>query len=184
MTSHFEVIGDVLGDELEGDVLGADPAPVARAGGRLIRLHPRPGWRAGQLAPGVMSPQEGLVPLPLIPDTNNGIFTSAVVNITWVGRLQKPYRAERLLVSAVRAGTSSTARVLGKIFVGVDLQQATTADFDLEQIGVATAFGTRLTLMQAPPGVEITIETRLFPTPPAGTDQIAVAMMFLGRIVH
>jgi len=40
-----------------------------------------------------------------------------------------------------------------------------------------------MTLMQAPPGVEITLTgTTILPI--TGTDQLAVSVLWLGRIVH
>ena len=156
----FEVVGDVLGD-VDGDVLGDDVdgevIGVATSKGKLLRLPKRPSWRHGQLAPGVMAPQEGLIPLPMTAQAGSppGTFTSLIPAITFQGQLQKPFRGERVLVAPVRTGPTAVGRLLTQIFVGVDLQQAEVTGFDLELIGVSTAFGTRLTLMQAPPGVLI-----------------------------
>jgi hypothetical protein len=186
--SAFEVVGDLLGEEgLDGeevaDILGAVKA--ARGRGRMLRLPAKPSWRSGQLAPGVMTPQEGLVPLPMTAQAGSpvGTFTATLPSITFLGRLQKPYRAERLLVSSVRTGATSTGRLLGQIFVGTDLQQAQINGFDLELIGPATAFGTRLTLLQAPPGVEINVAVTLSSGLTA-PDTIFASMLFLGRVVH
>lgn len=180
----MEVVGDVLGD-IEGDVLGE--APRHHHQGRRLMLR-RPHWRDGQLAPGVMAPDEGMVPMTLTAQSGQGTggtgtFTSVLSAINWLGRMQKPYRAERFLVSVVRTGTTATGRLLGQFFVGVDLQQAAILGFDLELLGAATAFGTRMTLVQAPPGVEITIQVVLS-NGLTNPDTILAFMGFMGRIIH
>ncbi len=193
----FEVVGDVMGDDMDGDVMGEDfshlVGAVARAMQRTrpahsrsagIRVH-RPDWRSGQLAPGVEIPDEGMVPLGMKADSGTplGTFTSTLSFITWEGRLQKPYRAERLLVSVVRTGPTAVGRLLGQFFVGVDLNQATIAGVDIELYGATTAFGTRLTLLQAPPGVEITVPVTLSSGLTA-PDTIFATIQWSGRIVH
>jgi len=158
--------------------------PAAGAGMQNVQIPQRPQWREGQAAPGVMLPDEGMVPLGLTPDDGTGTFTATSPGrITWIGRMQKPYRAERLLVSSVRTGATATGRALGQFFVGVDLNQGTLQPVDIELIGAATAFGTRLTLLQAPPGVELSVPVSLSSTP-TGTDSIFLTLMWTGRIVH
>lgn len=176
-----DVEGDVMG-EGEFDVVGS--RRLARHGHhrRSIRVPNRPRWR-DQLAPGVIQPDEGLVPLPLQPLTANGTFGAGGSSITYQGQLQKPYRPERLLVSVVRTGATATGRLLGLLWVGTDLQQADIFGFDVEVFGAATAFGTRLTCKAAEPGVLI----RLVVTPtafPTGTDTIFLSCQFAGRVVH
>jgi len=175
-----DVDGDVMGDYVYG--VGAARARRAGRGKRAIRIPPRPGWR-NQLAPGVIQPDEGMVPLPLAPQAGAGTFTGAIPQITFQGQLQKPYRAERLLVSVVRTGASATGRLLSQLFVGTDLQQAEIAGWDAELVGQATAFGTRLTSKAAEPGVLIRIVATLS-NGLAGTDTIFASMMFLGRVIH
>jgi hypothetical protein len=144
----------------------------------------RPNWRNGQAAPGVMLPDEGMVPLGMKPDDGVGRFSATSPTlITWLGELQKPFRAERLLVSVVRTGTTATGRLLGQFFVGVDLNQATLEPLDIEIFGSPTAFGTRLTLLQAPPGVKISVPVRASSTPTT-TDTIDAFISFAGRVVH
>src|SRR5215471_9404965 len=180
MTQHFEVVGDDVYGEILGDVLGVEAAPHP-ASMQRVAIAKRPSWRHGQWAPGVNAPQEGQVPLQMTPQQNNGVFTSAVTSITFTGRLQKPYRAERLIVTPTPQGTSAQGlQLLGQIFVGVDLQQATTQAVNLTALGANTAFGVRMTLQQAPPGVEISMTTSLFPTPPTGTDQMGITILWLG----
>ena len=152
--------------------------------GQSVMIAQRPDWRNGQAAPGVMLPDEGMVPLGMVPDNSTGIFTAAgATKITWIGRLQKPFRAERLLVSSVRTGATATGRLLGQFFVGVDLNMATLQSVDIELYGAATAFGTRLTLLQAPPGVEISVPTTLS-NAVTGTDTVYASVQWSGRIIH
>lgn len=187
---NMSVLGAVLGelDELDGSTLGAVEAAVSKAiakrgGGASIHLK-KPSWRHGELAPGVNAPQSGQVPLPLLPLNAGGIFAAGVTAITYEGKLQKPYRAERLMASTVRTGATATARCVGQIFVGVDLNQAQLQSIDLEALGAPTAFDTRMQLMQAPPGVAISILASLFGAAPGGADTIALTMFFLGEVVH
>jgi len=184
--AHFDVVGSVMGDvdgDVEGSVMGDEVVGVVTRGGHMMRLPKKPGWRGGELAPGVQAPGEGMVMLPMTAQQNGGTFSATVTSITWQGQLQKPYRAERFLVSVVRTGTTATGRLLGQIFVGTDLQGAEIAGFDLELIGTPTAFGTRLTLIQAPPGVLIRIPVVLSNNP-TGADTIFASQLFLGRIIH
>ena len=205
------VYGDVMGGDVMGDyfvhgggvygdrsfdvvgqgyypygVVGVAPQPHGHHGHRArhLPIPAKPGWRS-QLAPGVIQPDEGMVPLPLSPSAGSppGTFTSAITTMTYQGQLQKPYRAERLLVSVVRTGATATGRLLGQLFVGTDLQQAEIAGWDVELVGQAGAFGTRLTAKAAEPGVLIRLVINLSGNP-TGTDTIFCSMMFLGRVVH
>lgn len=191
---YGDVMGDVMGDgnfDVVGQGYGYNPYGIvgAHAGHhghkpRHLAIPPRPQWRS-QLAPGVIQPDEGMVPLPLTPSAGSppGTFTSAITTMTFQGQLQKPYRAERLLVSVVRTGPTATGRLLGQLFVGTDLQQAEIAGWDIELVGQAGAFGTRLTAKAAEPGVLIRIVITLSNNPTT-TDTIFASMMFLGRVIH
>jgi hypothetical protein len=190
----MSVLGSVLG-ELEGlddDVLhgvgeAVHHAITARKHGGGHHIHvKKPAWRSGELAPGVNAPQGGQVPLPLNALSQGGVFSVAagLGSITFEGKLQKPYRAERLLASTVRVGATAVARCIGQIFVGVDLNQAQLQGVDVEVLGAPTAFDTRMQLMQAPPGVSISILVSLFGPAPTGTDSISLTMFFLGEVIH
>ena len=197
--ADFEVVGD---EDVMGDVMGI-AAPYSRGyqgryggayhqqgghsvmntrGGRMMAIGNRPGWRK-QLAPGVIQPDEGLIPLPLVGTGGTNTFTSTLNSITFQGTIQKPFRGERVLVSTVRTGTTSTGRLLTQMFVGTDLMLADINTIDLELVGQATAFGTRLTMKAAEPGVLIrfivTLSSAL-----TTTDTILASMMLLGRVVH
>jgi hypothetical protein len=205
---EYGLDGDVMGDgeivgaivrkrggghrllKLKGSGGGGGGLSLQHPGGspahnRALQLPDRPQWRE-QLAPGVIQPDEGMVPLPLEPQANGGTFTNLQFAITFQGQLQKPYRPERLLVSTSRLGgvTATAARVLGQIFVGTDLQAAEITAFDLELVGLAQSFGTRLTCKAAEPGVLVRVLAQLSTPLLTTTDTIFVSMMWLGRIVH
>lgn len=194
--SDFDVVGHdldgepIYADELAGDVMGdvmgvgAARRRAARGGHRLAKIPPKPSWRS-QLAPGVIQPDEGMIPLPLAPQSGSpaGTFSASISTITFQGQLQKPFRPERLLTSSVRTGASSTGRLLGVLYVGTDLQQAEINGWDVELIGAATAFGTRLTCKAAEPGVFVRMVVTLSGAL-AGTDTIFANLTFLGRVIH
>jgi hypothetical protein len=195
MARHFDVVGEDEYDsepydvypEVSGyDVMGpaqAKPRRVrAMPGGGLVSVR-QPDWRRGQLAPGVIAPDEGLVPLPMRGTTGVDTFSLAQQAITFAGAIQKPFRGERLLVNVVRTGATAIGRLLGQLFVGTDLQQADISGFDIEQIGNSNAFGVRLTMKPAQPGVAIQIPTRLS-SAIAGTDTIFASITLLGRIIY
>src|SRR5271155_372084 len=190
------VEGEGLDDETLGAVLGAIERHAHRRGMRYRPAGHRPGldghgmhkpsWRGRELAPGVNEPGEGVVPLPLTPINAGGVWSVATTTgqITFQGQLQKPYKSKRLIATTQRVGASATALTLGQIFVGVDLNQAQLFPVDLEGLGAPTAFDTGMSLMQAPPGVIVSILASLGGTPPTGTDSIFLSMFFLGHIIH
>jgi len=142
----------------------------------------RPGWRSQQLAPGVQAPDQGMLTLPLTGIPGN-TFLLATQNITFQGQVQKPFRPERLLVTTVRTGPSAIGRLLANIFVGTDLQQLDVAAVDIEQLGDPAAFGVRLAMTPAQPGVFIRLVTALS-NAIAGADSIFTTIQICGRAVH
>ena len=183
----YPVLQQTEGDVM-GDVLGvAHRRPPAHHvaphhAPRHMAIPHKPQWRE-QMAPGVIMPDEGMVPLPLTPQANGGFFDTTFNQITFQGQLQKPFRAERLLVSTVRNGTSSVGRLLAQLFVGTDLQGGDITQWDAELIGQANSFGTRLTTKAAEPGVLIRMIVSLS-QPVTGSDTVFATMTWLGRIVH
>lgn len=202
---HFEVVGqeedeyvqgDVMGDvmgyggpmgdyEGEAQVVGYDdggyPIVVGRARGkrRPMVAVSKPGWRGGQLAPGVIAPDQGMLPLPM----GNFTFTAAAQTFTFSGQIQKPFRGERFLVTTVRTGASAVGRLLAQPFVGTDLALLDIAPVDIEQLGAGNAFGVRLTMKPAQPGVFIRLVTSLS-SALTGTDTIFASIQLLGRNIH
>jgi len=186
----YKPVGSVMGDSVMG--VGAAPHALARHHGhhphhapRHMALPPKPDWRHGELAHGVNTPDTGMFPLPMSGTGGTNTFTSTVSSITFQGSLQKPYRAERLIFVVTRIGTTATnLRVQGQIFVGTDLQQGELGLLDLETLGAVTAFGTRLTLSPANPGVFVRLQTQLVGGALTGTDTILVNTYFLGQVIH
>jgi len=191
-------MGDVDGDDDDDEVVvgytdDGDEIVVGKRGrrrrrrrarrarghaGGLIRVH-KPKWRQSQLAPGVIAPDQGLWPLPMTGNPSN-TFALATQTITFQGQIQKPFRGERLLVSTVRTGTSATGRILGQLFVGTDLNQLDVQAFDIEQIGDPNAFGVRLAMKPAQPGVIIRLVCSLS-SAITTTDTIFCSVALLGR---
>lgn len=202
---HFEVVGedddnvegDVMGDVMGnyggpmGDYEGAsqvvgydDMGNAIVVGARRMRGRPmvqlrKPQWRNSQLAPGVIAPDQGLLPLPM----GNVTFTASAQTFTFSGQIQKPFRGERLLVTTVRTGATAVGRLLGQPFVGTDLALLDINPIDIEQIGALNAFGVRLTMKPAQPGVFIRIVTALS-SALTGTDTIFASVQLLGRALH
>lgn len=203
---HFEVVGDDDGEvegDVMGDVMGYDGpmgdegseaqvvgyddygypivvgAPKRRRRGRSMVAVQRPNWRNGQLAPGVIAPDQGMLPLPM----GNFTFTATAQTNTFSGQIQKPFRGERWLVTTVRTGASAVGRLLSQPFVGTDLALLDINPIDVEQIGAGNAFGVRLTMKPAQPGVFIRLVTTLS-SALAGTDTIFASIQLLGRLVH
>lgn len=195
-----DVSGDVMGDVMGyggpygnfqggASVVGYDddgyPIVVGKAAPpRARRRHPqvrltKPGWRDGQLAPGVIAPDEGLLTLPMGSVT----FALATQTFTFQGQVQKPFRGERLLVTTVRTGTTAVGRIMGQIFVGSDLAALDVPPVDIEQLGQPTAFGVRMAMKPAQPGVFIRIVCTLS-TALTGTDTIFATVQLLGKNIH
>lgn len=206
MSRQFEVIGDVMGEDeyVEGDVMGYSgpmgnyqggaqvvgydeegyPVVVGRARPRQAQRAPmvrivKPEWRQGQLAPGVQAPDQGLLTLPMGGFT----FTASAQTNTFSGQVQKPFRGERFLIRVVRTGTTATGTILAQLFVGTDLAMLDVSPVDLESLADPQAFGVRLTMKPAQPGVFIralcTLDTVL-----TGSDTIKVSLQLLGRNIH
>lgn len=180
------VVGSIMGDE---EIVGYDEVGRAirrrRAPVRAMALPPKPDWRHGEIAHGVNAPDTGMFPLPLSGEGGTNTFSATVTSITFKGSLQKPYRGERLIFVVTRIGASATnIRVQGQIFVGTDLQQGELGLLDFESLGAVTAFGTRLTLSPANPGVFIRLQCQLVGGLLTGTDTILVNTYFLGQVIH
>lgn len=198
MSRHFEVVGDVMGDVMgDDDVEGYEPEvpqgaqvvgysddgyPIVvgraarRSRNRANVQVVRPNWRQGQLAPGVQAPDQGLLTLPMGSFT----FTAAAQTNRFQGQVQKPFRGERFLIRVVRTGTTATGTILAQLFVGTDLAMLDVDSVDLESLANPQAFGVRLTMKPATPGVFIRALTTL-DTVLTGADTIKVTLQLLGR---
>lgn len=142
-----------------------------------------PQWRAPQLAPGVMAPFEGLVPLQLEPSANGGVLTAAFPTITFGASPQKPFRGQRIVAVVNRsAGAGAVGvRIQGGVFVGTDLQAASFGDTPLE-VFAPTAFGVDLVLAPAGPGIQYRLPVVANPAVPGG-ETVAVQITILGRYI-
>lgn len=186
----FDVGEDVMGED-DFSVIG-----IARGRGRgrgrkqaIRRVIPvpgggvvavqRPGWRNGQVAPGVQAPAQGLVPITFQPQEAQQ-FSATVSFLTFTAKTQVPFRGERLLVEVLREGVSATGRLIGQMFMGIGLQQANIQGFDIETVGRSDAFGVRMAMQPIEPGVDGNILVRLS-TPLAGADVIRVGITVMGK---
>lgn len=169
-------------DDMEGyDVVGARPLarrPAKRGG--VMRLPRKPAWRSRMAAPGVPIPGQGLEPLPLTADLAGGIFATATPAIAFQARPQRPFRAERLLASVVLTGDAAGIVVCDGIYVGTSLQTVELGSFDVSFFA-PTAFGVRLSLIPAAPGILIRLPCRFVGT--IGTGTAVVSLLFLGRTI-
>ncbi len=178
-TADGSVMGSVMGHQF--GVVGAHHAHHKR----MIHVPPKPEWRGADLAHGVQQPDEGMLPMPLAGAGGTNVFSPTVPVITFQGQMQKPYRAERMIFIVTRIGLSAAdVRVQGQIFVGTDLQQGELGLIDFESLGAPTAFGTRLTLTPASPGVFLRLQCQLVGGALTTDGQILVNTYFLGRVIH
>lgn len=158
--------------------------PFLRQGGPMgTPLQGPPPWRGPQLAPGVMAPFEGLVPLQLAPDLNSGVLTSAIPTITFSAQPQKPFRGQRMFAVVNRSAGAAAVqpRIQGGIFVGTDLQAASFGDTPLE-IYQPTSFGAEMVLTPAGPGISIRVPVTSVPAVPVG-ESVAISIVILGRYI-
>jgi hypothetical protein len=188
-----QALGEVLGEMLGLDTSTMGMATVGRRhrhhghhGGRSMQVIQKPAWREHQLAPGVQSPSEGMEPLPITPDNGTGIFISTSSLVTWRARPQRPFRGERLLAQVLRSGTSTagvSANTTG-VFVGTALQQLQIGSYNLEFF-TQQAFGVRLNMIPAEPGIDISIGVVVNPTGViSGSDFINVELLLLGECLR
>lgn len=185
-----EMMGDLMGDEGfdmvgEEEDMGAGLRLARPQGrGRTLQLPPRPSWRP-QLAPGVPLPGETMEPLPLAPQSNNGVFGAGVNQITFSARPQRPFRGERVVSTIARTGATATGTPVfaGGIIVGTQVQSVEIGNLPLE-IFAPGAFGVRLSLASAEPGVLISGNVQILGTALAGADTIAVTATILGRSIR
>lgn len=168
----MSVMGDLMGEldgEMDGDLDGDDVVGVIKRNPRTgraqivkagpnISLPAKPAWRKRALAPGVSMPGDQRLIVPCQPQVANGLFNATTPAINYVGEPQKPFRGDRILVSVVRTGASATGRLMAQLFAGVDLQQGSLGQFDIELLGQAGAFQVAIAMTPVDPGVKITFQ--------------------------
>lgn len=178
------LLGD---DELSGDAVLGMALVGAAARRRAAARRPaarssKPKWR-NDLAPGVPTPGYGVFPIPLAPQSANGVFTGGNTQIEFKAVTQVPFRGERLLTRVARNGaTANGALVFAQngVFVGIRPQVGVLGAINLEDYS-ATAFGVRLVMQAATQGAEIRIFAFVNPAV-TGTDTLALSLQILGRV--
>ena len=172
MGEEFSTVGAVRG------------RPALRRPSNTLRLPAAPGWRQGY-APGVGMPGEGMEQLPLTPAQNNGIFTATLSQIDFVARPQRAFRGERPLIVFRGVGTSAAqviANINPGIFIGTQIVGSELGPVPIEGFG-PQAFGVRLTMPQATPGMIIRIPIQLQGVL-TGTDTLLVSCSLIGRVIR
>jgi hypothetical protein len=148
---------DVVGEE-DGFVLGAG-RKKRRSGGKVARVKvPAPKWMNATTSQGVSRPQEEMDFLPFEPV----VLTALIPTGFLLARPQRPFRSERLIMSAAdEDGDDAAAGVvidpaiyLGAVQVGAS-QGATPI-----QAFAANAFGVRLSMPAAGQGTDVKIYVR------------------------
>ena len=183
---RFSTMGYMMGEDgpVAVRALRANMLPIKQApAGTMMPLPTSPDWRDNQVAPGLWGPRAGMEILPMEASTNGGIFDPTHTNIMFTGRPQRPFRPERLICKvgrrpAVPGGLNGTFVLCQGIYVGVKLQQLQLGEFDIE-VYSEQAFGVRMALDAADPGILVQIPLRVDVVPGAG-DSIAVSMQWLG----
>ena len=175
--SGDSVLGDILGDSVLGTALvGAARRRRAKKAGN------KPKWR-NDLAPGVPTPGYGVFPIPLTPQSNNGVFTGGNANIEFKAVTQIPFRGERLLARVGRFGPTATGALVfanNGVHIGIRPQVGVLGPINLEDYS-AEAFGVRLVMQPATQGAEIRIFAFVQPAV-TGTDTLALSLQILGRV--
>jgi len=164
-------------------------APMGRGGpggnSMLPAGAPNPPWLQKSNPYGISQPIEGLIQLPLAPLDNVGAMTATVTAIKFIGRVQRPFRGERVVATLTRSGATAatqTIRAINGIIVGVVPQQAQIGNTNLAE-WASTAFGVRMAMNVAYPGVDITCNTQLLGAAPTAPDSITIDLTIYGKYV-
>lgn len=174
----YDVLGyDVLGDgddDVSGsdDILGAQVAPGGLRNARWAR-------QLRQGAPGAPAISEMMLPLGL------GSFTvtaTSATTFTLTAVPQLAYRGERLILSAFNAtgGDAGGLFVINDIKVGQRSQLVSPSALPAAAFA-ATAFGVRLAIDPAVPGVIITVSVSYIGPALTGDDTATITGTILGR---
>jgi hypothetical protein len=178
---EFSVVGEEGGEEVGAARLARPSLRALPGRGRAVTL-PRMPWRT-QVAPGVALPREAMLPLPLRASAGGGVFTPTLTSIIFSARPQKPFRAERVVAVVSRSVPMAANPVLsgGGLIIGTQPQTAEIGEVPLE-VFAPGAFGVRLSMAQAEPGIDIVAQVNIQGTIPAG-ESIAVSITLLGRSI-
>jgi hypothetical protein len=168
---------DVVGD---GDVDGEGLVTLGAAS-HAIRV-PTPRWMRGATSQGVSRPHEELDFLPFEPVTLIA-GGSGAANGFLIARPQRPFRGERLVMTATKTSDGSDASgatvIDPAIYVGAVQVGAAQGGTPIIAFG-ATAFGVRLSVPAAGQGTDIKIFVRSLLS---AAESVVTAVLF-GRAVR
>jgi hypothetical protein len=186
----LDIVGDDMdGDDGDGHMSGMSTvgrakrrraaAAAAQGGGQIQVATPR--WMNATTSQGVSRPQEDLDFLSFTPLT----IAAGGANGTLTSQPQRPFRGERLILTAVNitggADVSGTATINPAIFVGA-VQVGSTQGATPFQAFRADAFGVRLSWPAAGQGTTINIPVVL--TTVAAAGGVAIAGTVFGRAMR
>lgn len=172
---------DVVGDEDEGGlVLGAKARRGRKVVARKVKV-PTPRWMSATTSQGVSRPHEEMDFLPFATFD----ITAATPTGFLLARPQRPFRGERLIMSAVQAGDNQDFNVVidPAIYVGAVQVGGAQGATPATAFG-ANAFGVRLSFPAAGQGTDIKIFVRALATPGAEDAPISVSATLIGRAMR
>lgn len=179
--SSFDVVGDDEGDDDgvgEGNfILGAP----RRFGKKKNVVVPTPKWMRATTSQGVSRPEEDMDFLPF----SQVILTALLPTSNLIASPQRPFRPERLIMSAFRetgADASISTVIDPAIYVGA-VQVGSAQGSTPISTFAATAFGVRLTMPATGQGTDIKIFVRnsAIPVAPA---TVTVTAVLIGRAMR
>jgi hypothetical protein len=176
------VIGglDVVGDGDEDMAEGLVTLGAARRLRRKIRV-PTPVWMRGATAQGVSRPKEELDVLPFAAAT----LTTAGAPAALIATPQRPFRGERLVMSAVNGTTgadaSAAVSIDPAIFVGAVQVGAAQGAMPVSAFA-ATAFGVRMSWPAMGQGTLVRIPVVALAVPV--DESIVVTAVLFGRAMR
>ena len=184
---------DVVGDDLStvGAMQPAYSASLARQAARMPFARAvaaqRPAWLGLASEQGVSLPKEEL---DFLPFAKSGDLDETHTSIELTTYPQRPFRGERLIISAAYTPDGETTAVDGlsfviitpAIYVGATQVGATQGSTPASAFG-ATAFGVRLSLPSAGQGTRILIPVQAT-IELTGTAKISVSATLIGRAVR
>lgn len=166
----------VLGwdDDVGFDVVGAARARRAMP----VMRKPAPRWAKGATQQGVSLPEEEMDICPFVAIS----IAAGSLTGTLISSPQRPFRGERLIMTAISNALDAAANVVidPAIFVGAVQVGAVQGSTPIATFA-ATAFGVRLTCPTAGQGTDIRIPVRLLA---AAANATVVTAVLIGRAVR
>ncbi len=177
----LDVVGDDMsGDDMSGELEGS--MVLGRGPRHRAQRVPTPRWMNATTSQGVSRPQEELDYLPFDP-----FVTTAALTGFLIARPQRPFRSERLIMTAIASSGDDVANgividpaiYVGAVQVGASQGAAPISTFS------ANAFGVRLSMPAAGQGTDIKIFVRLLAAgliPGGGS--VTVTATLIGRAMR